>query len=320
MSSLYHYCSNEKCFSILRGKTIRLSDIQKSNDYMEMSLFFPEIIDIIEEQYLKAPFPLKYKNLHDQDALLEMTNISYDYWKKRFDNGDFSNFVVCFSEKADTLSQWRGYADNGKGCCIGFSKQLLLEYCKMNKSILTMQKVEYLTEEQIHNRILYKAKECLDSIKLLREWIVDNMTHDDNSPDTDNLLHFNFDGILSSVFNGSLGMKSKAFSEEKEWRIFFQRGAYKNPEWVCRKDNDILIGPEGFSETVDFLNNKIQFQVSDNDIIPFYPIGFDEFSTNPVTELWIGPKSNIRPKDIELFLRHNGYKNTRAIYSRITYC
>ena len=63
---------------------------------MEMSLFFPEIIDIIEEQYLKAPFPLKYKNLHNQDALLEMTNISYDYWKKRFDNGDFSNFVVCF--------------------------------------------------------------------------------------------------------------------------------------------------------------------------------------------------------------------------------
>ena len=38
MSCLYHYCSNEKCFSILKGKTIRLSDIEKSNDYMNIFL------------------------------------------------------------------------------------------------------------------------------------------------------------------------------------------------------------------------------------------------------------------------------------------
>ena len=46
---LYHYCSNDKSYSILASKSIRLSDIQKSNDYRELNLFFPKILDYIEE-------------------------------------------------------------------------------------------------------------------------------------------------------------------------------------------------------------------------------------------------------------------------------
>ena len=38
-----------------------------------------------------------------------------------FDRGGVTNFVVCFCEDGDVLSQWRGYADNGKGCSLGFS-------------------------------------------------------------------------------------------------------------------------------------------------------------------------------------------------------
>ena len=36
MKELFHYCSNLKCFNILSGKSIRLSDIKKSNDYNEL--------------------------------------------------------------------------------------------------------------------------------------------------------------------------------------------------------------------------------------------------------------------------------------------
>ena len=41
---LYHYCSNEKAYNILKGKTIRLSDIIKSNDSFEMNILFPEFL------------------------------------------------------------------------------------------------------------------------------------------------------------------------------------------------------------------------------------------------------------------------------------
>lgn len=320
MSCLYHYCSNEKCFSILKGKTIRLSDIEKSNDYMELSLFFPGILDAIDDLYRKKPFRFKYNNKFDSDAFFELTRDSFDYWERRFSDGSYTNFVICFSETPDSLSQWRGYADNGKGCCIGFSKDVLQDYCEANDSILRMEKVDYLSPKQISDRIKSSAKECIDELRTLREWIIDNMTKNDDDPDTDGLLGFNFNGMLSSVFIDSLCIKSKAFKEENEWRIFLKNPAYKQPDWVCKNRNTKMMGPRGFSETINYLNDKIDFQITDNDIIPFCPIKFDEFSSNPVLELWTGPKSIIRERDIELFLKQNGFIATKPFHSRITYC
>ena len=123
-SSLFHYCSNQKCFSILGGKTLRMSDIQKSNDHQELRLFFPRLLHYIESLYIQQPFPFKYRNLTDVSAMMIMVRESLDYWNRRFLDGEFSDFVVCFSEVPDVLSQWRGYADDGKGCCIGFSRRI----------------------------------------------------------------------------------------------------------------------------------------------------------------------------------------------------
>ena len=57
---LFHYCSNNKCFSILDSGVIRLSDIQKSNDYKELSLFFPKIFDCLEDLYKQKHFRFKF--------------------------------------------------------------------------------------------------------------------------------------------------------------------------------------------------------------------------------------------------------------------
>lgn len=320
MDCLYHYCSNEKCFSILDSKTLRLSDIQKSNDYREMSLFFPELIYTIEDIYKADPFPFKYKNLNDDDAFFELTRESYNYWRYKFSNGIFSDFVICFSEAVDSLSQWRGYAENGKGCCIGFSKRLLEEYCTKYKNILKFIKVEYISDKEIKDNINTAAKVCLKKIKTLRSWVVDNMTHDDSSPDTDGLLHFNIDGMIESIFVDTLRFKSVAFHDELEWRIFFQKGINKNPEWLLKKDISESPISTLVYETETFLKDRIHFNVSDNDIIPFCTLCFDEFSDNPVIELWTGPKNNIREMDIKLYLSQNGYTKTKPYHSRITYC
>ena len=37
---VHHYCDNHKMASILSSKTLRMSDITKSNDYEEVKLFF----------------------------------------------------------------------------------------------------------------------------------------------------------------------------------------------------------------------------------------------------------------------------------------
>lgn len=199
MNHLYHYCSNTKCFSILQGKTIRLCDICKSNDFNELQIFYPAIFDIIWRSYIKNPFPFSYDSKNDIDALLEFLELSQSIWEDRFSSGDFSNFVMCFSEERDSLSQWRGYADNGKGCCVGFSYDMLQQYCS-SSGLLRLEKIEYLTEEQITNMVETYSNEVLEDLKTLRQWIIDNMTHDNNDPDTDGLLMFNFNGMLENLF------------------------------------------------------------------------------------------------------------------------
>lgn len=317
MDCLYHYCSNQKCFNILNGKTLRLSDIRKSNDYKELSLFYPEILFCIERLYNENPFPFHYEGKKDKEAIDYLIKESYEYWENRFETGDFSNFVVCFSEESNSLSQWRGYADNGKGCSIGFSSKKLKEYCDNTNGVLRFEKVEYIDKEKAQNIIEEQAKYRVEDLKDLRDWIVSEMTHDDNDPDTDSLLGFNFNGALESIFIESLKYKMLPFSDEKEWRIFFSDSVHKNVDLACGKDED-LIGPKGFNETVRFLRNKIEFNISDNDIVPYYPLNFSN-DLKFVKELWIGPKNTMFESDINLYMGRNGYEDISINFSDITY-
>lgn len=318
MKNLYHYSSNSKCFSILESQTLRMSDIQKSNDYMELGLFFPEIFNHIMRLYNENPFPLLYESKSNSEALDRLLSECYNIWDERFLSGDFSNFVACFSECPDALTQWQAYADNANGCCLAFSLPLLLQYCKQTNGVLRIEKVQYLGQKDLDDLVVQKARDSLSELNGLREWIVENMTHDNTSPDTDGLMSFNFGTMLGYIFTDSLMYKAKAFSHEKEWRIFFSDRAYKNADWVLGKE-DQLIGPEGFSETLSFLRNKIDFNVTANDLVPYFPIKFSEFNSCPVTELWIGPKSNISRKDAELFLRKNDYNQAKVMFSNVTY-
>ena len=42
-------------------------------------------------------------------------------------HADFRYYVTCFSYQNDLLSQWRGYADDGRGAAIGFDLDVLKE-------------------------------------------------------------------------------------------------------------------------------------------------------------------------------------------------
>lgn len=316
--NLYHYCSTDKCFNILRSKNIRLSDISKSNDFSELELLFPDLFQVILNKYLENPFPFKFNGLIDSDAMYYLVEASEETWDKRFEEGSFTNFILCFSEVKDSLSQWRGYADNGQGCCLGFSKDILQQFCDSTKGILRFEKVEYVTQDKIDDIIEKTSDEILEELRVLRKWIIENMIFQDNSTDTDGLLWFNFNGLIENVFTDSLRLKSDYFFEKREWRIFLAQQAYKEPNWVLGK-NDKFIGPNMFNEILDFLNNRIDFSWTDNDLIPFYPLNFEDFSTMPITEFLVGPKSQVRNSDIKLFLRKYGYPEINIQSSSITY-
>lgn len=319
MKSLFHYCSNEKCFNILKTRTIRMSDIQKSNDYNELNLLFPRIYDKLLQQYIANPFPFKYDGETDMNAINRLFAISKLYWQQRFDSGDFSNFVLCFSQSKDCLSQWRGYADNAQGCCLEFDFDELIGYCNSSQGVLRLEEVVYLVEEGIEKLLVDFAKEIIKELKGLRKFIVDNMTLDDENKDTDGLLCFNFDGMLENAFIESLKYKSFAFQEEREWRMFFSHPPFKEPEWLYSSEKKRYTGPDGFEKAINYLNGRIDFMATANDIVPFCPIGFDEFSQNPLRQVWIGPKNMTRESDLMLLLQKHGYTNVSIEISDISY-
>lgn len=223
MDCLYHYCSNDKAFSILQWKNIRMGDISKSNDSLELQLFFPELHREIYRQYVADPFPFRYEGKEGEEAFREMVQFSEYSWERHFDSGDFSNFVICFSTTKDCLSQWRGYADDGRGCCIGFSKDAIQEFCDASNGVLRLEKVIYVDESHIAEMISFHAGVILNNMRNLREWLVKEITINDDNPDTDRLLAFNFDGMVESAFIESLRLKTIHFVEEQEWRVFLSR-------------------------------------------------------------------------------------------------
>lgn len=318
MGLIYHYAANPKGFGILNDKEIRLSDIRKSNDYEEMTLLYPYIFDEILIIFRNSPFEFKYDGQKGEEAMKSLLTITERIIYDKIESGDFTNFVVCFSEQSDLLSQWRGYANNGQGISIGFSKELLKRKCDQDKSIIRLEKVVYITEKQ-HNEITRKkAFEAIEELRGLRKWIVQNMTNDDSSPDTDSLLYFNFIGLVEGFMTDSLKYKQIGFKEEKEWRLFLKDKAYKNPEWVVGENSE-MCGPNGFNETLSFLRNKILFNVTDDNISPYVPLSFSDIGEDIIKAIWIGPKSHITERDMKLYLVQHRYKNVKLFFSNTSY-
>ncbi len=166
--NLYHYCSLDKCFNILKSKTIRLSDISKSNDASELELMFPILHRAILKKYLANPFSFKWNKCTNAEAMYSLIDTSEFYWKKQLEQGNFTNFVLCFSEVKDCLSQWRGYADDGRGCCIGFSKDTLQQFCDTTKGVLLFKKVKYITQEEIDEMVVNIADMILKTLHAAR--------------------------------------------------------------------------------------------------------------------------------------------------------
>lgn len=313
---LYHYCSTQKCFDILSNKCLRLSDIGKSSDYSELSLFFPDIFYEIENAFIYKPFEFHYESANGIEAMRHFLTRSYRYWDDKFVSGDFYNYVLCFSEKSDSLSQWRGYADDAHGCSLGFSKSALKNYCEKTKGVLEFVKIEYLVQAGIKRITRDSALEALDKLKKLRDFVVDNFTHDYFSPETDKMVQNFFNDELEIIFIKSLKYKSYDFYEEQEWRIFFNIIPFKNE--LKRETKDLYLG-ELFDKTIDFIQERVKFVCVADDLVSFCPIEFDEFVQSPIKELWLGPKNKARVNDVELFLMKHQYMKVDVLESKITY-
>lgn len=214
---IYHYCSTETFFSIVTNKCLRLSDITKTNDYLEKEWSL-RVQEEVLENILNSIFQDRKIDFdpYKEDTILGYGNF-FDIFKVS-QNSLLSStaFTSCFSKNGDLLSQWRAYASDGTGVSIGFDS-------KAFGKLATLCSDFYLTD------IFYKKSEQVKAVTEVISDFFDELTErylSDNSPlSFGSYIEENDDWVCPQLalrllpINHSL--KNTAFIEECEQRIIF---------------------------------------------------------------------------------------------------
>ncbi len=185
---VYRYCNLDTFLKIIQNKSLRLSDIGKSNDYAE--LIYME--NIIREEFEKK---IRMMVLEDEER---STVLSLEEFTRNIMLNSINLYATCFSEEKDLLSQWRGYANGGMGVAIGFSKEIM-RLVNEEKYGLVFRKVCYMEKEQRE----FARKEA--------QIIIDTMQR--------KKLFAAFAEVYENDIAKIGCMKQPGFSEEKEWRL-----------------------------------------------------------------------------------------------------
>ena len=281
METLYHYCPTKSFLDIISSRAIRLSSLSLSNDTMEGQLVSHVFIKLLKDLALGP-------------AEMEDVNNAVKFVESIFDGLGF-----CLSEKPDSLSQWRGYADDGRGFSVGFSKNYLDEIIKLDHADVPYRLAKVLYKESEHIEALRPALEgirkLIDSGELKRPQLgtilapISDEEYDNRLKAYLHSLVINFWQVFPSIHT----LKGYTFSEEAEWRLLsFHSG------------NDI---------------DHILFKESRDKIVPYRELKLKSLSLNSITHVYVGPK-NITPDHIiRKFLRINGINDVEIIHSSATY-
>jgi hypothetical protein len=123
---IYHYCRMEAFFNIINSKKIWLSDALKTNDLFELRWI------------------LEIMNMPNIGVTIDNFRNEYEYWLKTY----MRPHIACFSKNGDLLSQWRGYANDGKGIAIGFDKRYFEGISDLENKETVLKEVVYELEKQ----------------------------------------------------------------------------------------------------------------------------------------------------------------------------
>lgn len=295
--SANYYCSLETFHSIIKGKSLWLSEMSKTNDSEDGKAIIGRAKEIFEAEFQKTRkvkwFSEAFKTETFNRIIQGHENHFTDFFEKN------SVYITCFSDRKDLLSQWRGYADDGRGIDICFDYNALKDICetKTDDPKLQFKRIEYNRASQ-GKIIRDSAKECIKQLKMAAK----SMEDVDLFNQANQIVTERFDGLIKeSVFT-----KNIAFNEEKETRLLFITPKMDNEAYTLT--NGIVIEKPG---TI----------VKNGDIIVTHRnLNFGDHFPEMINEIIIGPKCKMSVLDMETFLQQNGFsKGIKVSYSTLTY-
>ncbi|GEM_PF-796513 len=304
LKSIYHYCSADTFMAIIQNKTLRLSDLNKTNDYMEKRWANKLIVSVLQEKLNEYDINMK---LEEDYWYNEQSNNHLQYYKKEVERVLYDEspvLITCFSEERDKLSQWRAYGQDGIGVAIGFNYKVI--------SLLDDKR------EMVIEKVIYKENMQKERLGQLIESVIiyiQNMFEEDKvrvSDDFNMYFEDEFDSFCEVLVDyiGQVGciIKNPAFSEEKEVRIIY------NPKLPNREIlGDIQLNEaknyfEKVKEISEYKIKPLKFYNRNNQLVAFCDIDFSELIYKPIiNEIIIGPKSQLKESDVYYFLLSNGF-------------
>lgn len=114
----YHYCSVDTFFNIMQTSTLRLGNPLSMNDSAEIVWFLGLV-----EKYAREKGNYK--------RTLERWNLVEKIIKNIIQEIDFP-YILCFSKENDVLSQWRSYANDGKGVLLIIYWKMMSQECMIS--------------------------------------------------------------------------------------------------------------------------------------------------------------------------------------------
>ncbi|MEN1831946.1 DUF2971 domain-containing protein [Pseudomonas lijiangensis] len=271
--TLYHYCSAATFHAICTGGNIRYSDLNSMNDSEEMVWGYK----IWEETATKL-MPATGK-----DFLDKVDNIIHSTFTRA------QGVVACFSKSGDVLSQWRAYADDGRGYAIGFDAEVL---CGMASTALEVLYEKSKQIEEVHDFVA-----AIHFMESMRE------------------AKYSTEFIESCIrlFFYLASFKNPNFSEEQEVRLLHSLMLEASGDSFKMVDN----GGIAFGKHVP--GKPVSFFMRDSAPVPYIDQAFYGSDKPAIKEIIIGPKNSVVSIGISIFLETLGHSGVEVRRSMIPY-
>lgn len=319
IDSIYHYCGVDTFMAIIQNKTLRLSDLNKTNDYMEKKWANRFIICALQKalKEYKIDMNLEEKYWYDDEA-----NNHLQYYEKEVKKVLYNEnpiLITCFSMEKDRLSQWRAYGQDGEGISIGFNYKLI---SKLDNKVDSLCVRRIIYKEQLQQEKLQElVEDCVNYMDELYTTMVGKMYKDYNDFFINEFDAF-CEVLTEYVGQVACSIKNPAFAEEKEIRIIY------NPNLSNREimgDIEYKEAQKYFSSIKEVSNYRIKplrFNYRNNQLVAFCDLDFSQLiNESIINEIVIGPKSKIKEDDMYYLLMSNGIdaNNIKITKSEATY-
>lgn len=310
MDIVYHYCSVETFLNIIRNHTLRMSDLCKSTDRLELKSLLDAIKGRIVERYQECN-DFNESAIYGIDKKEAFSFLTDRVIEKIKSDTDQMLFGICFSENGDLLDQWREYADKGTGLAIGFETKWFNNLCE--NELFKFSKVTYGYKCENEKIVRHFADE------LYEEMIYAIVKADTNRIINDNMCLSHL--IQMNIYVESIFIKREEYKNEKEWRLILNdESTFKSYDgwelyynWEkCDGDDIYRLIPKG-----------MEFMTRNGKIIPFLDLKFNSAEKNiPIKKIVIGPNCKVDELDILHLLGFYKYDfdKIEIVKSKSSYC